>query len=145
MCTKWNGIVGLIFFGLLALPLAAQDGKSIDEQRTTDSTQSVWADGKAAPAPSGPPYCVWISQDQNGRFGGVVDPDPHGSLAATRFGFLREWFLGHGLVARVRVETAQFRLALPVDLHWYPMRGLDLSMGWDLVQQRFFGAAQWRF
>jgi hypothetical protein len=53
-----------------------------------------------------------------------------GSLSA---GLGSEWYLGHGLAAGVESEFSRCRFALVVSLNWYPIEGVQLSAGLDVL------------
>jgi hypothetical protein len=87
--------------------------------------------------PSGPPFTFVIAGSERGRLTGVLEPDPGGLLAAARFELRSELFLCHDLAPDFGTQITGFHLSLTMGLHWYPVPGAEIWLGWDLMQQRF--------
>ena len=56
------------------------------------------------------------------------------------FALLNEWYLGHGVGGGVAVEARFHRLAVPITLFWYPIEGIEVSVGLDSFRWRLIGS-----
>ncbi|HEY7423102.1 MAG TPA: hypothetical protein VH682_02560 [Gemmataceae bacterium] len=62
-------------------------------------------------------------------------------VCGTRNGLVHECYLGHGFAARLDIASSPCLLQLDVD--WYPLEGIALSVGFDPLRGRWSWA--WKF
>ena len=59
-------------------------------------------------------------------------------------GLCRDVYLGHGITASAMVESAGLVPRIAANLTWFPVEGIAIEMGFDLIQMRMIGALTYR-
>ncbi|MBY0522287.1 MAG: hypothetical protein K2R98_02765 [Gemmataceae bacterium] len=89
----------------------------------------------------GPFYTFPLVECETWRLDWFLDAvTPHPLHRSTRqcAGLSSEWYLGRGISVSLNAEAKLFGLRAPVKLHWYPLEGSSVILGWDLLNGQPF-------